>query len=60
MHAAAAPAACRTQPSLPRRRGLCTGTTQITVAPASIHFGDIAVGSTIAAKNITITNHQSS
>lgn len=37
-----------------------TGTTQISVAPASIHFGDIAVGSTSAAKNITITNHQSS
>jgi uncharacterized repeat protein (TIGR03803 family) len=36
------------------------GTTQTTVAPASIHFGDIAVGSTSAAKNITITNHQSS
>jgi hypothetical protein len=37
-----------------------TGTTQISVAPASIHFGDIAVGSTSAAKNITIANHQSS
>jgi hypothetical protein len=37
-----------------------TGTAQVTVSPTSLSFGNETVGSTSAAKTITVTNHLSS